>query len=63
MLTVLEEELVRKEDAIASLKKENELLFKTAMKNYESKVDRENEVKEGKREKEEKTEKKKTEKD
>ncbi|MBN1792965.1 hypothetical protein JW826_04760 [Candidatus Woesearchaeota archaeon] len=35
----LEEELVRKDEAIQQLKKNNDLLFKTAVKNSESKVD------------------------
>jgi hypothetical protein len=34
----LEEELVRKDRQIEELKKENELLFKTALKNSENKV-------------------------
>ena len=37
-ITYLEEELVRKDAAIEHLKKENDLLFKTAVKNSESKV-------------------------
>ena len=36
----LEEELVRKDRMIGELKKENDLLFKTALKNSENKVSR-----------------------
>ncbi len=38
----LEEELVRKDKEIEKLKEENELLFKTALKNSENKIGKKN---------------------